>query len=46
VDTYYKLSPPLADFISKSDFLRAAVRTLCLDPIVNILRWSQGLWAA
>jgi hypothetical protein len=45
VDTYYRLSPPVADFIARNDFLRAAVRTVFLDPVVNILRWSQGLWA-
>jgi hypothetical protein len=46
VDTYYRLSPPVADFIAKNDVLRAAVRAVFLDPIVNILRWSQGLWTA
>jgi hypothetical protein len=45
VDTYYRLSPPVADFIARNDFLRAAVRTVFLDPVVNILRWSHGLWA-
>jgi len=44
VDAYYRLSPPVADFISRSDFLRAAVRTL-LEPVVSVLQWSQGLWA-
>ena len=28
VKTYYKYSPPLADFISQSEFLRAVVRTI------------------
>lgn len=44
VDAYYRLSPPVADLISRSDFLRAAVRVLLIDPIVNLLKWSQGLW--
>lgn len=44
VETYYKLSPPVADFIAKSDFLRAAVRVLFVDRMVNILQWSRGLW--
>lgn len=44
VETYYKLSPPVADIIAKNDFLRAAIRTVFLDPIVNVLRWSHGLW--
>ena len=46
VETYYKLSPPVADFIAKNDFLRAVVREVFIDPIVNILQWSQGLWRA
>jgi hypothetical protein len=46
VETYYKLSPPVADFIAKNDFLRAVVREVLIDPIVNILQWSQGLWRA
>jgi hypothetical protein len=44
VETYYRLSPPVANFIARNDFLRAAVRTLLIDPVVNILQWSQGLW--
>jgi hypothetical protein len=46
VETYYKLSPPVAAFIAKSDFLRAVVRVVLIDPMVNILQWSQGLWSA
>ncbi len=46
VEAYYKLSPPVADFIAKNDFLRAVVREVVIDPVVNILRWSQGLWRA
>lgn len=44
VATYYRLSPPVANFIAGSDFLRAAVRALLIDPMVNVLQWSQGLW--
>jgi hypothetical protein len=44
VETYYKLSPPVADFIAGSDFLRAVVRALFIDPMVTVLQWSQGLW--
>jgi hypothetical protein len=44
VETYYELSPPVANFIAKSDFLRAAVRVLFVDRMVNILQWSRGLW--
>ncbi len=46
VEAYYKLSPHVADFIAKNDFLRAVVREVLIDPIVNILQWSQGLWRA
>ncbi|TEU16046.1 MAG: hypothetical protein E3I25_05815 [Dehalococcoidia bacterium] len=46
VEAYYKLSPPVADFIAKNDFLRAVVREVLIDPIVNLLQWSQGLWRA
>jgi len=46
VAAYYRVSPPVADFIAKSDFLRAAVRETLVDPVVNLLQWSQGLWRA
>ena len=45
VEVYYKLSPPVADFIARNDFLRAVVREVLIGPIVNILQWSQGLWS-
>jgi hypothetical protein len=45
VEAYYKLSPPVADFIAKNDFLRAVARETLIDPIVNLLQWSQGLWS-
>lgn len=44
VEAYYKLSPPVADFIAKNDFLRVVVREAFIDPVVNLLQWSQGLW--
>jgi hypothetical protein len=46
VEAYYKVSPPIADFIAKNDFLRAVVREVLVDPVVHLLRWSQGLWRA
>jgi hypothetical protein len=46
VEAYYRVSPPVADFIAKNDFLRAVVREVLIDPIVNLLQWSQGLWRA
>jgi hypothetical protein len=44
VEAYYKVSPPVADFIAKNDFLRAVVREVLVDPVVNLLKWSQDLW--
>ncbi len=44
VAAYYRLSPPIADFIARNDFLRAVVREALLDPMVHLLQWSQGLW--
>jgi len=46
VEAYYRLSPPVADFIARNDFLRAVVREALIDPVVNLLQWSQGLWRA
>ena len=46
VDAYYRLSPPVASFIARNDFVRAIVRDTFVDPLVNLLRWSQGLWRA
>lgn len=46
VEAYYRVSPPLADFITKNDFLRAIIREMLVDPVVNILQWSQDLWRA
>jgi hypothetical protein len=44
VEAYYRLSPPVADFIAKNDFLRAVVREVFVDPVANLLQWSQNLW--
>lgn len=38
VEGYYFISPPLARFISKAPFLRAATRRLLLAPILRLLR--------
>jgi hypothetical protein len=46
VATYYKLSPPIAAFIAKNDFLRAVVREMFVNPVVSLLQWSQRLWRA
>jgi len=44
VEAYYRVSPPVADFIAKNDFLRAVVREVLVEPVVKLLQWSQGLW--
>jgi hypothetical protein len=44
VETYYYLSPPLADFIADKDALRWIVRLELIDPIVFILKNSQQIW--
>jgi hypothetical protein len=38
IDLYYRLSPPIADFISGNSFLRTLVRELLVDPLV----WAVG----
>ncbi len=44
VDIYYRLSPPVADLISGSSFLRTVVRELLVDPAVWLVRATRGLW--
>ncbi len=39
VKTYYKLSPPIADFIRESEFLKGAVRT-ALKPLIVVAEYS------
>jgi hypothetical protein len=45
VSLYYKMSPPVADFISQHDVLRIAVRVGFVDPIVKMLIRSHDLWS-
>jgi hypothetical protein len=44
VALYYKLSPPIADFISGSSFLRTLVRVLLVDPVVWMVEATGGIW--
>mgnify|MGYP001126839423 CR=1 FL=1 len=46
ISLYYKTSPPIADFVSRHEVLRTAVRVGFVDPIVAILNWSHDLWSA
>jgi hypothetical protein len=44
VALYYQLSPPVADFISGSSFLRTLVRELLVDPIVWVVETTGDMW--
>jgi len=44
VDLYYRLSPPIADFISGSSFLRTLVRELLVDPVVRVVGATGDIW--
>jgi hypothetical protein len=44
VALYYQLSPPVADFISGSSFLRTLVRELLVDPIVWVVEATEDMW--
>ena len=44
VTMYYQLSPPIADFIARSDTLRTLVREFLIDPVVWIVEDTGALW--
>jgi uncharacterized repeat protein (TIGR02543 family) len=44
VDLYYKVSPPIANFISEHNFVRTLVRELLVDPIVRVLEATGDIW--
>jgi len=44
VDLYYKVSPPIANFISEHNVVRTLVRELLVDPIVRVLEATGGIW--
>jgi len=44
VALYYRLSPPIADFIARSDLLRTLVRELLVDPVVWMVEATGDIW--
>jgi hypothetical protein len=44
VEWYYQTSPPVADFISENDVLKALVRELLVDPIASLVEATETLW--
>lgn len=44
VNTYYIVSPPLAEYIAEHEEVRTFVRKGMLDPVVNLLKSTQSLW--
>ena len=45
VDTYYALSPPIAEFISNHELVRTVVREYFVAPIVSIVESTQSSWS-
>ena len=44
VALYYRLSPPVADFISGNSFLKTVVRELLVDPVVWMVGVTGDIW--
>jgi len=44
VGLYYRLSPPVADFISGNGFLRTLVRELLVDPVAWVVGAAADVW--
>jgi len=44
VALYYRLSPPLADFIAGNEVVKALVRELLIDPIVWLVEATGDTW--
>jgi hypothetical protein len=44
VSLYYKVSPPLANYIAEHPVLRTVVREGLVNPIVSLTTLTQGIW--
>jgi hypothetical protein len=44
VGLYYRLSPPVADFIAANEVARTLVRDLLVDPIVWLAEATWDTW--
>jgi len=44
VEMYYRLSPPVADFIAGNEVVRTVVRDLLVDPIVWLVEATGDAW--
>jgi hypothetical protein len=44
VALYYRLSPPIADFMARSNLPRTLARELLIDPIVWIVEATRDIW--
>jgi len=44
ISLYYRLSPPIADFIARSDLPRTLVREFLVDPIVWVVHATRDMW--
>jgi hypothetical protein len=44
VALYYRVSPPIADFVAENELLTTLVRELLVDPIVWIVEARADIW--
>jgi len=44
VSLYYKVSPPIANYIAEHPALRTVVREGLVEPVVSLTKLTQGLW--
>jgi hypothetical protein len=45
VRTYYRLSPPVARFVSGRLYLRKLLRMFVLSPVVNVVKMTRSHWS-